>query len=146
MRTCTDRQAICGHPRQERAESQPSQAPPRRHFPRGQTTNPVPKAVEFAAETVASAFIERNPGAVRIKRAHNTFVATADSRRWTALPRIEADAAAKALPVGVALAAFAAGGLAALGYTRLQSPRRGRTGEVGARTPRPGNVDSTISA
>ena len=93
---------------------------------RGQTTNPVPKAVEFAAEAIAAAFIDSNPGAVRIKRAHNTFIATADSRRWTALPRVEMTAAVReGFPTGVVAVALGLGGVLAWVARRKSATTRG---------------------
>ncbi|MCA9604912.1 MAG: hypothetical protein KC619_04935 [Myxococcales bacterium] len=86
----------------------------------GRTNNPVPGAVEFAAESVAASFLARNPGAVRVARIHNTFVATEGSQGWSVMPWVEAAARAASLPLGTALMAATAG--AALAWAYRQSP------------------------
>ncbi|MCB9565609.1 MAG: hypothetical protein H6710_00005 [Myxococcales bacterium] len=87
----------------------------------GRTDNPVPGAVEFAAESVAASFLARNPAAVRVARIHNTFVATEGSRGWPVLPVIRATARRAALPVGVALIAAAVGASLTWAYHRFSS-------------------------
>jgi len=85
----------------------------------GKTRNPVPKAIEFAAHSVAMSFIGRNPGSVQLARIHNTFIATAASLGWTSLPTIEAHAEATMTPIAAAaIAAAAVGGLAAWAWSR----------------------------
>ncbi|MGE0789753.1 MAG: hypothetical protein AB7S26_29035 [Sandaracinaceae bacterium] len=75
----------------------------------GRTRNPVPGAIEFAAANVAASFIARNAGSVEVARIHNTFVATAGSRR-TASPVVLATRSRSALPM-VALVTIAGLGI-----------------------------------
>lgn len=53
-------------------------------FANAALANPVPRAVDFADPTVATAFLRRNPGATIVKKAGNWYLATVDSRRWAA--------------------------------------------------------------
>ena len=76
----------------------------------GRTENPVPGAVEFAAESVAASFLARNPGAVRVARIHNTFVATGGSRGWSVLPVIRVVPPTRAAVMPAAMLSLAAAG------------------------------------
>jgi hypothetical protein len=53
-------------------------------FVAAELPNPVPRAIDFADERVASGFLRRNPGSFVVKRAGNWYVGTAQSRRWPA--------------------------------------------------------------
>jgi len=55
----------------------------------GQTTNPVPRATDFADPAVSEGFLERNPGSVVVLREGNWYIAertssTRDSTGWPA--------------------------------------------------------------
>jgi len=92
----------------------------------GETRNPVPKAIEFAAPYVAAAFLGRHPGAAHVATIHNQFIASASSRRWTRLPSVEVSlSSATTKPLGVALfGAAALGGLLGWGMSRRRRQRR----------------------
>lgn len=98
----------------------------------GRTDNPVPGAVEFAAESVAASFLARNPGAVRVARIHNTFVATEGSRGWSVLPVVGATVRRVGPPVGAALVAAGAGGLLAWAARRTRRLQRSASAPVQA--------------
>jgi len=91
----------------------------------GQTTNPAPRAIEFAAPYVARAFLERHPDARRVTTIHNQFIATARSWGWATLPSVvarEGAAAARGSAAGIALFGVAAfGGLLGWGLSRRRS-------------------------
>lgn len=51
---------------------------------RAELPNPVPRAVDFADQTVSEAFIRRNPGTQIVKRTGNWYLATPDVLDWPA--------------------------------------------------------------